>query len=343
MFTKPILFIIFNRPRTTKKVFEVIRKIKPTQLFIAADGPRRTKEGEKIICDQTRSLVLNMIDWPCKVTSLFLEENIGCGKAVCNAITWFFDHVDEGVILEDDCLPDLSFFSYCSTLLERYRFNDKIMHIGGNNFQFGIKRGDGDYYYSFFSHNWGWATWKRAWKYFEYDLEGQKKLIRKIYKVSFKHNKSFIKFLDNRFPEIRLPQNHIWDIQWHFSLVKNTGIAIIPNQNLVQNIGFGNDGTHTLNEEDWNTQNIAQRLKSFSQPSVIKIDSEADYYTMQKIFKVNDRYPIKSIYLRLKEHLVDSGLIFFKLSTTAIKLILPSFIWNQIKFRVGRFRKFKID
>ena len=342
MFTKPILFIIFNRPRTTEKVFEVIRKIKPTQLFIAADGPRYNKEGEKIICEQTRQLVLNMINWPCKVNTLFLEENLGCGKGVCNAITWFFDHVEEGLILEDDCLPDLSFFYFCSTLLDRYKNNNKVMHIGGNNFQFGVKRGDGDYYYSFFSHNWGWATWKRAWKYFEYDLETQQKEIRKIYKASFRHNKSFIKFLDNRFPEIKLPQNHIWDIQWHFALVKKRGIAIIPNENLVQNIGFGIDGTHTLNEEDWNSRNVAQSLKSFKKPSVLKIESEADYYTMQKIFKVNDRFPIKSISLRLNERFVDSGLIILKLLFTAIKFILPSFIWNQIKVRVGRFYKFRI-
>jgi hypothetical protein len=216
------------------------------------------------------------------------------------------------------------------------------MHIGGNNFQFGVKRGDGDYYYSFFSHNWGWATWKRAWKYFEYDLEGQQKKLRKIYKASFRHNKSFIKFLDNRFPEIKLPQNHIWDIQWHFALVNKSGIAIIPNGNLVQNIGFGSDGTHTLNEEDWNTQNIAQGLKSFKQPSLLKIDSEADYYTMQKIFKVNDRYPIKSFYCKLNKRLVNCSLVMFKFSTTALKFILPSFIWNPIKCKVCRFFNFQL-
>jgi hypothetical protein len=329
VYNTPILFIIFNRVRTTPVAFEAIRKMQPKYLFIAADGPRIDKPGEAELCRQTREMVMSKIDWPCEVKTLFRDENWGCGKGVSDAISWFFNQVEEGIILEDDCVPHPSFFEFCSVLLDRYRNNDKIMHIGGNNFQSGQKRGDGDYYYSFFSHNWGWASWKRAWKYFEYDLVNQKNTIQKIYNPQFKKNKAFLHFLDNRFNEVKMPQNHIWDIQWHFSIIKNKGISITPNINLVQNIGFGEDGTHTLREEEWNTNNIAQSLKSFNQPSVIKIDKDADHYTMENNFRVIQHY--QEYVNRMTEIQEIKRRKNIRLIVDSVKLMMPDFIWKLIK------------
>ena len=134
-FSTPILFLIFNRPDVTKCVFEEIRKQKPQYLYLAADGPRANKPGEYEKCILAREVVLEGIDWNCELKTLYRDENLGCGKAVSEAITWFFEHVEEGIILEDDCLPNNSFFTFCSELLDRFRTTDKIMHISGNNFQ----------------------------------------------------------------------------------------------------------------------------------------------------------------------------------------------------------------
>ena len=169
MFQTPILFLIFNRPDTTKRVFESIRSIKPAKLYIAADGDRKDKVGEDLLCKDTRSII-DLIDWECEIKTLFRPENLGCKIAVSSAIDWFFENEEQGIILEDDCLPNESFYIYCETLLNYYAFNERIMHISGNNFQDGMMRGNGSYYFSNYNHIWGWASWKRAWKAYNVDL-----------------------------------------------------------------------------------------------------------------------------------------------------------------------------
>src|SRR6187402_3370357 len=154
-FDVPILFLVFNRPETTVRVFEKIREIKPQRLFVAADGPREGKEGEKEKCQAVRDLILKNIDWPCEVKTLLRDQNLGCGKAVSSGITWFFEQVDEGIILEDDTLPAISFYNFCKLLLNKYRNEQKIKMISGINFQDGIRRGDASYYFTRLCHIWG--------------------------------------------------------------------------------------------------------------------------------------------------------------------------------------------
>src|SRR5882762_10017668 len=146
-FTTPVLFLIFNRPETTRRVMEAIRKIRPKKLYIAADGPRPDREDDVDKCREVREIA-SVIDWDCDVTKLFRKENLGCGKGPSSAITWFFEHETEGIILEDDCLPSPSFFSFCAELLERYRYDTRIMEIGGNNFEKGISTGKDSYFFS---------------------------------------------------------------------------------------------------------------------------------------------------------------------------------------------------
>jgi len=166
----PILFLIFNRPDTTQKVFNAIRKAKPKQFFIAADGSPPDREGEIEKCQKSRKIATS-VDWDCEVKTLFRDKNLGCKIAISSAIDWFFENVEEGIILEDDCLPHQSFFWFCQELLEYYRNDTRIMHISGDNFQFGRKRGEGSYYFSKYSHVWGWATWRRAWKCFDINMK----------------------------------------------------------------------------------------------------------------------------------------------------------------------------
>ena len=169
MLNTPILFLIFNRPEITARVFQEIRKAKPKQIYIAADGPRIDHPDDTALCNKTRQ-ICDSIDWDCEVKTLFREENLGCQLAVSNAIDWFFKHESEGIILEDDCLPSQSFFHFCAELLDFYRDDEEIMCISGNNFQQGRGDDEESYYFSRYPHCWGWATWRRAWNKYDHDM-----------------------------------------------------------------------------------------------------------------------------------------------------------------------------
>ena len=308
----PILFLIFNRPDTTKKVFDVIREVKPKQLFIAADGPRIGKIGEKEKCEETRKII-NQIDWDCEIKTLFRNENLGCGKAVSMAITWFFENVEEGIILEDDCLPDLSFFEYCEALLQKFRYNEKIYMISGDNFLPESLRLKESYYFSIFPHIWGWATWRRAWDKYSFKMEGFSDFVKdnKIEKIL---NKKEIQdyFLD-RFSEVYKGNIDTWDYQWVYSIWKNNGLSVAPSINLISNIGFSSDGTHTLNEND-PVSNLKTSSISFPMIDniIIEVYNAGDnheskflidkYFKFKKIMKFIGIFEIvKKFYLFIKK------------------------------------------
>jgi hypothetical protein len=241
-FNTPILFLVFNRPDTTQKVFDVIREIRPKQLFIAADGPRKNKPDDIQKCKETRTII-NQIDWKCELKTLFRDENFGCGEAVNSAITWFFDNVEEGIILEDDCLPNLSFFPYCENLLLRYKNNDRVGMISGNN-HVGFPQIDDSYVFSKFKWTWGWATWRRAWKNMDFKLL----FLESPYKDSIIINMGYDKYSYNhwvgRINAINQNKVNTWDYHWFLSLSSQNQMCIFPRVNLVSNIGFGKDATH---------------------------------------------------------------------------------------------------
>jgi len=242
-----VLFLIFNRPETTKQVFEAIRSAKPSRLYIAADGPRRDRPEECEKCEECKQIV-HHVDWDCEVKTLFREQNLNCGLGPSTAISWFFEHEEEGIILEDDCLPTQSFFWFCQELLERYRDDSRIMHIGGNNFLEGWQRDhDYSYYFSHYGHIWGWATWRRAWKMYDFKLSNYDKLKKKKFFENFFFNQTEKIYRLRKFDKtIAASRVDWWDYQWDFSRFINSGLAIIPEDNLVKNIGFGEDATHTL-------------------------------------------------------------------------------------------------
>jgi hypothetical protein len=157
-----VLFLVFNRLDTTKRVFAEIRKARPKQLFIASDGPRKNKPGEKEIVEKVRKYVLDNIDWKCELKTLFRKKNLGCKYAVSGAIDWFFENVEQGIILEDDCLPSQRFFKFCEELLEKYGDDERIMSISGYNPLGKFEIGE-SYLFSKYPRIWGWATWRRAW------------------------------------------------------------------------------------------------------------------------------------------------------------------------------------
>lgn len=242
-----VLFLIFNRPDTTRQVFEKIREAKPQRLYVAADGPRKNKVGEEEKCLQTRSII-NNIDWPCELKTLYRAGNLGCKVAVSEAISWFFDHEKKGIILEDDCLPDMTFFPYCDELLERYKDETRIWHIAGFSIENNLVKSS--YRFSHLVPIWGWATWRRAWKHYDREMKSFDENVNSIYDCFGKCAKYVKQTFSHHF------NNDIdtWDTQWAFTCVKHGALTILPSRSLIQNIGFNEDATHTLKSDLLNDQ-----------------------------------------------------------------------------------------
>jgi hypothetical protein len=248
MLDTPVLFIIFNRPRATEKVFYQIKKAKPKKLFIAADGARYDFPEDIAKCEASRKIALN-IDWDCQVHTRIRDINMGCGKAVSDAITWFFSKEKYGIILEDDCLPCQSFFRFCDELLKKYEHNHKVMHINGNNFEAPVNRliagqNPSSYYFGSFAQAWGWASWRRAWNTFDYKIPTWPFLKRRgLLKKKFPSLGTYLE-KSLHFDLVYAGRVDTWDYQWQFAVLLNEGLVIIPNSNLVSNIGYGDDSTH---------------------------------------------------------------------------------------------------
>lgn len=278
----PILFLVFNRPKETKTVFEAIRAAKPKQLFVSADGARKNRPDDFENVNAVRAII-DSVDWDCEVKTNFREHNLGCKNAVSGGIDWFFSHVEEGIILEDDCLPHPSFFYYCDTLLDYYRNDKEVMHIGGNNFQKDIKRGDGSYYFSKIPHIWGWASWRRAWDMYSVNFNGFDKFEKtEINNLNFDSSFEKIYWLQT-FKKVSKGNIDTWDYQWVYTLFKNKGKAISPQKNLVKNIGFGDEATHTENSKDWLSNLKISAIETINHPSTKKINHIADNYWYRKV------------------------------------------------------------
>jgi hypothetical protein len=275
--TTPVLFLIFNRPAVTKQVFSAIRAVQPTRLYIAADGPRPGVQNEVENCLKAREAAI-AVDWECEVKTLFRNENLGCGRGVSSAITWFFEHEPEGIILEDDCYPSSDFFPFCIELLERYRNDKRVMAITGTNLLSEHQRSN-EYSYSFSNHNniWGWASWRRAWDLYDYEMSNYKKIKELGYlknNFSSQHEYDYFLWVFERtflYPEIT------WDYQWEFVRRINSGLTVQPQKNLISNLGFGHDATHTKNPSDKSSRLKLEPLHfPLKHPEYILVDAEAD-------------------------------------------------------------------
>jgi len=281
--TTPVLFLIFNRPDTTQKVFDAIKKAKTKQLFVAADGPRENKEGEKEKCEQARKII-EQVDWDCKVKTLFRDKNLGCKVAVSSAIDWFFKNVKEGIILEDDCLPSQSFFWFCRELLEHYRDDTRIMIISGDNFQFDRKGGEDSYYFSKYPHIWGWATWRRAWKHYDVNMKNFEEFKKEAQINNVFNIKQQQKYWTKIFQIVYEGKIDTWDYQWAYSCFINNGLCIMPNVNLVSNIGFGLDSIHTKDKSSIFSEMEAREITDIIHPNFVLADQEADLLTSKLCF-----------------------------------------------------------
>jgi hypothetical protein len=250
----PVLFLIFNRPSLTKAVFEKIRSVRPTALYVAGDGPREHVHDDLENCELAQRAA-TAADWECDLRTRFQDHNLGPGPGVSTAISWFFEHVEEGIILEDDCVPSVSFFRFCEELLGHFRYEPSVMHVSGHNYQYGRRRGQASYYFSQYTHVGGWATWRRAWRHYDVQL---------------------------------VPANEraeIWDAAWMLSVERSKGVAVIPNANLVSNTGFGPDATHTRTTGRWAYLAAEELQFPLHHPAEISVNRRADTLTYYANFR----------------------------------------------------------
>ena len=237
----PVLFMVFNRPETTAKVFETIRRARPPKLYVAADGPRAGREGEAERCTQTRKIT-EVVDWPCEVHRLYRDENLGCGRAIVSAITWFFENEEEGIILEDDCVPDPSFFSYCGAMLEMFQNDDRIMMVAGSDYSNRKQAKGPSYYFTTYYPIWGWATWRRAWKEYDFTMSEWPEFRKRKGVRRAIVDPAMARWFENCFERTYRGEIDTWDYQWTFLGLLKGRLSVCPNGNLMSNIGYY--GTH---------------------------------------------------------------------------------------------------
>jgi len=242
--TTPVALLIFNRPDTTERVFREIAKAKPPKLLVVADGPRANRAGEYEKCQQTRAII-QKVDWDCEVITNFSENNMGCKLRVASGIDWIFEQVEEAIILEDDCLPEPSFFQFCEEMLERYRHNERVSMISGGNLQFGRQRGRGSYYFSRYTHIWGWASWRRAWQHYDRDIKQWPQFRDEGWLEALFPNKGEQAYWRHSFEMVYDGSLDTWDCSWTFTALLRGMLQVVPNVNLISNIGFGPEATHT--------------------------------------------------------------------------------------------------
>jgi hypothetical protein len=276
----PVALFIFNRPNLTAQVYERIRAARPKRLLVVADGPRPSRSEDVELCRTTREIVSSP-DWPCELLTNFAPENLGCWQRMSSGLNWVFQQCEEAIILEDDCIPCASFFEFCSAMLDRYRNDTRIMHISGNNFQGGRRRGDGSYFFSMYTHSWGWATWSRAWRYFDVNLSDWPHAYESRWLGSFLDNPSEVRYWESVFDGVYRGKINAWDYQWLFACWLEGGLSILPNRNLVSNVGIGPDSTHF--KETHSTIGVpTSELGECIHPTMIARDGEADRFTFEE-------------------------------------------------------------
>lgn len=287
----PVLLVIFNRPEKARQVLSRIKEYQPDKLFIAADGPRKSNLNDLRLCEEARKII-NLIDWKCEVQTLFQTKNLGCRLAVSSAVNWFFEKMEAGIILEDDCLPNKTFFYFCEEILDKYKDDEEVMHINGTNSQFGNVRGEASYYFSHCPQVWGWATWRRAWKFNDLEMKNLDEFVESKKAFHLFKNKRVAKFWNSLFKHIRRKKVNTWAGPWSYSVMNKEGLAITPNINLVENIGFDELATHTQVGNDFLRQK-ANFLGEIKHPFEKKANLEADVFLFQKIYKINFLAKIK--------------------------------------------------
>lgn len=243
----PVLLILYNRPTMVAKSLAALRLAPPAELWVAADGPRENDPDDASACRAARN-ALRAIDWPCTVHRRFSSQHLGCRDGVIAAIDWFFEHVEGGIILEDDCVPEPTFFAFCGELLDRYAEVDEVAMIAGTNFDPGPAPPE-SYTFSRYGHMWGWATWRRAWRLLDRDLEDWPQRRSSGWLRTVSDHSRFLKHWTGYLDMVSEGRLDTWDVQWVYTVFKNEKLVAVPSRNLVSNLGFDDQATHTVGRD----------------------------------------------------------------------------------------------
>ena len=282
----PILLLTFNRPELLREVIAVVRDIRPNQLFVASDGPRVGILGDAHRVTESRRVIEELVDWPCIVEKRYSDVNQGCRVGVSEAITWFFEHVEEGIILEDDCVAHPDVFRYCTELLDRYRDEPRVMNIAGDN-SVGLSPTDTTSSYCFTRQPliWGWATWRRAWDRYDADLDGWRTLRSDADRL----NELWPDPVERRWQTRKLErllatgQPDSWAYRWSFSVEVHDGLSVTPAVNLVRNVGFSPEATHTTGGSSPRANVPSQSILPLCHPSTITRDSSVEQQIFNRV------------------------------------------------------------
>ncbi|MGD1174069.1 methyltransferase type 11 [Mycobacterium seoulense] len=273
--TPPVIFVIFNRPDSTRRVFETIRAARPSTLLVVADGPRADVPGEAEKCAAARA-VIEGVDWDCDVQTNYSETNLGCRLRCSSGITWAFELVDRAIIIEDDCIPSASFFPYCAELLERYESDERVMMVSGDNHLFGRAETAESYYFSRFAHLWGWATWRRAWARYDIHMTNWPEIRdRGLFDHYFRRPSE--RFFWESVLQCAYDGNvDTWDFQWVYSIWANSALCVAPARNLVRNIGFHPGATHTMKNTAYSSLSAEELDLPLTHPATVLASYDKD-------------------------------------------------------------------
>jgi hypothetical protein len=284
----PVALFVFNRPETTVRVVEAIRAAAPPLLLVVADGPRPGVPSDEEACREVRALI-DRTDWPCPVRTNYADANLGCRVRVASGIDWVFDEVPEAILLEDDTLPDPTFFRFAGELLDRYREDDRVISISGNNFQGGRRRGSASYYFSRYPHIWGWATWRRAWSQYDRDLARWPALRGEGWLANVLRRRVEIDYWTDVFDSVARGEVDAWSYAWLFTCWVEGLVAVLPNRNLVSNIGFGSGATNTSSDSPFARLSTEPMEFPLVHPDHRTADAEADALTGCTMFREGPR------------------------------------------------------
>lgn len=290
--TPPVLLIVFNRPLQTRRTFEAIRQARPERFYVAADGPRPNTPNDQSLCSEVRKIVMD-IDWECYSHTLFRSDNLGCRDAVSSAISWFFKHEPEGIILEDDCLPHQTFFPYCSELLEKFRDDKRVAAISGDGALSASGIVNSSYTFSRYPLVWGWATWRRAWALYESDMSSWSSVRETDWlEVFLGGDRTMAQYRAALFDSVKSRSLDTWDAIWLYSCWRNDMVAALPKYNIVKNIGFGTDATHTRQHSNWRSDLPLQAMPfPLDHPETRERNPLADDWLDRTIYRSGKRSP----------------------------------------------------
>jgi len=280
----PVILLIFNRPELTRRVFAEIAKARPTTLVVVADGPRHDRPDDAERCAAARAVVEH-VDWTCEVLKNYSDVNMGCGRRESSGLIWALRQVEEAIVLEDDTLPHPSFFRFCEELLKKYRTDERVMHVSGNNYQLGRTRGPYSYYFSRYQHVWGYATWWRAFQHYDFDMKLWPVLRRTPWLLDILGDKISADWWQAYFDLASKGDRTVYDsydCQWMFSIWAQNGLCVTPNVNLVSNIGFGPDATHTRGDSPLRDLASVEMPFPLEHPPHMVRDREADGFAFNQ-------------------------------------------------------------